>query len=299
MSKPQWICVICAEDFTRKSSGRRHVNNSNIHSKKPIIVRYIDYIIGRVKGDYPPPINPSRLQRRKTNKQHEPHNPTFTHDYNNTLDARAISNSRLDSVNHLNVSLPMTNDNNSKKSYLYSDATGQQLPKATYNGQTWFLGESQITLSSKFEEIKRISRPYFSSDDLDIMLANLARLVLHDGGNDHTVDQYITKFRQKINQLQAFDYLSPSRKSMTSRNTIKQGTQQKSAHNPSFRGIDEVVAIKLAEIEQLLTPRYPAEFVKNVIMGLTKQFNMTGDHSSLDEALERHRRNVRGYAMRE
>ena len=74
---------------------------------------------------------------------------------------------------------------------------------------------------------------------------------------------------------------------------------KESTHNPSFRGIDEVAAIKLAEIEQLLTPRYPPEFVKNVIMGLTKQFNMTGDHSSLDEALERHRRNVRGYAMRE
>ena len=193
----------------------------------------------------------------------------------------------------------MRNDNNSKKSYLDSDATGQQLPKATYKGQIWFLGESPITLSSKFEEIKRISRPYFSSDDLDIALANLARLVLHDGGNDHAVDQYIKEFRLKINQLEASDYLSPSRKSMISRDTIKLGTQQKSAHNPSFRGIDEVAAIKLAEIEQLLTPRCPPEFVKYVITGLTKQFNMTGDHSSLDEALERHRKNVRGYAMRE
>ena len=55
-------------------------------------------------------------------------------------------------------------------------------------------------------------------------------------------------------------------------------------------------AIKLAEIEQLLTSRCPPEFVKNVITGLTKQFNMTGDHSSLDKALERHRKNVRGYA---
>ncbi len=298
MSKPQWICLICAEDFTRKSSGRRHMNNSSIHSKKPNIVRYIDYIIGRIKGDYPPPINPSRLQRRRTNKQHGPHNPTFTHDYNNTLDARAISNSRLDSVNHLNVSLPMANDNNSKKSYLYSDATGQQLPKATYKGQTWFLGESQITLSSKFEEIKRISKPYFSSENLNILLTNLARQVFHDGGNDHIIDQYITKFRQKINQLEAFDYLSSSKR-MTGTNTSEQWTQQGTTHNPSFRGVDEVAAIKLAEIEQLLTSRCPPEFVKNVITGLTKQFNMTGDHSSLDEALERHRRNVRGYAMRE
>ena len=81
--------------------------------------------------------------------------------------------------------------------------------------------------------------------------------------------------------------------------SLNNGHNKGTTHNPSFRGVDEVAAIKLAEIEQLLTPRYPAEFVKNVITGLTKQFNMTGDHSSLDEALERHRRNVRGYAMRE
>ena len=120
----------------------------------------------------------------------------------------------------------MTNDNNSKKSYLYSDATGQQLPKATYKGQTWFLGESQITLSSKFEEIKRISRPYFSSDDLNIYINKPCSTGLHVGGNDHVVDQYITKFRQKINQLQAFDYLSSSKRSMTGTNTSEQGTQQ-------------------------------------------------------------------------
>ena len=153
------------------------MNNSSIHSKKPIIVRYIDYIIGRVKGDYPPPINPSRLQRGKTNKQHEPHNPTFTHDYNNTLDARAISNSRLDSVNHLNVSLPMTNDNNSKKSYLDSDATGQQLPKSTYKLQEWPRGGSQTTLSSKFEEIKTLLSSYHSSAIVNTILANLAQQV--------------------------------------------------------------------------------------------------------------------------
>ena len=114
MSKPQWICVVCGEDFTRKSSAKRHGNNINLHREKPIIVRYIDYIIARVKGDYPQPIIPSRLQRTKINKMHEPYEPGFTHDYNNTFDTRAISSSGLDHVSHLNVPLSMTNDIDSK-----------------------------------------------------------------------------------------------------------------------------------------------------------------------------------------
>jgi hypothetical protein len=49
MSKPLWVCIICGEDFTRKSSGKRHRDNSNIHNERPVIVRYIEYIIGRAR----------------------------------------------------------------------------------------------------------------------------------------------------------------------------------------------------------------------------------------------------------
>jgi hypothetical protein len=51
---------------------------------------------------------------------------------------------------------------------------------------------------------------------------------------------------------------------------------------------------KLAEIEQLLTPVYPQQFVRSVITGLIKRCNATGDYSILDEALENHKRNI-GY----
>jgi len=62
MSKPLWICTICGEDFTRKSSSKRHRDNINIHDRRPVIVRYIEYIMGLVRGDYPPPTTPKRLQ---------------------------------------------------------------------------------------------------------------------------------------------------------------------------------------------------------------------------------------------
>jgi hypothetical protein len=50
--------------------------------------------------------------------------------------------------------------------------------------------------------------------------------------------------------------------------------------------------VKLAEIEQLLITFYPQEFVRNVITGLIKRCNATGDYSILDEALENHRRRI-------
>ncbi len=298
MSKPQWVCIICAEDFTRKSSGKRHRDNTSIHNERPIIVRYTEYIIGRVKRDYPPPIIPPRLQRRKTNKQYEPRHCTITHDDNSTFDPSAIIDNKLDPLSYSNVVPPMMRNKNSKRLYQDSDATEQQLDIAVHKEQSWSLTESQDTLLSKFEKIKKLSGPYFSSERVDVILTNLARQVFYDGGNDYSVDEYLVELRQKVNQMEAFNHLSPSKRPMSSTDISEQRMQQASVDNPSFQDLDEAARIKLAEIEEVLTPYCPPEFVRNVITGLTKQYNMTGDHSILDEALERHRRNAKGYAIR-
>ena len=132
MSKPLWACIICAEDFTRKSSAKRHMDNISIHNERPVIVRYMEYIIGRAKGDYPPPITPPRLQRRKINKQQEPRLFMTTHDDNNTIHSKAIPDSRLDPGSRSNFAQPMMSDNNCKTSYHDSDPTEQQLDEAAY-----------------------------------------------------------------------------------------------------------------------------------------------------------------------
>lgn len=160
------------------------------------------------------------------------------------------------------------------------------------------LTESQDTLSSKFEKIKKMSRPYFSSKRLDVILENLARRVFYDGGNDHSVDEYLAELRQKINQMEAFDHLSPSKRRMSSTDISEERMQQGSVGNASFRDLHPAAKIKLAEIQEMLTPYCPPEFVRKIITGLTEQCNMTGDYSFLDEAVERHRRNAKGYAMR-
>ena len=84
---------------------------------------------------------------------------------------------------------------------------------------------------------------------------------------------------------------------MTGANTCEQGTQRGYTQSP-FQDLDKAAAIKLAQIQQLLTPIYPPAYVKNVIRGLRDHFNITGDYAFLDKALERHRENIRRRTMR-
>jgi hypothetical protein len=44
------VCATCSQDFTRKSSANRH--NRNIHLGMGMIVRFVDYIVGRLEGKY-------------------------------------------------------------------------------------------------------------------------------------------------------------------------------------------------------------------------------------------------------
>jgi hypothetical protein len=71
MSKPLFVCTVCAEDFTRKSSAHRH--KDHVHNGQCRIVRFLDYLAGRVSGIYPIPIMPPRLLRRnKVSKRYFP-----------------------------------------------------------------------------------------------------------------------------------------------------------------------------------------------------------------------------------
>lgn len=50
--KPAYVCSICAQDFTRKYNANRH--NQNIHFGQAEIVRFLEYLVGRVSGKYQP-----------------------------------------------------------------------------------------------------------------------------------------------------------------------------------------------------------------------------------------------------
>ena len=54
MSKVNYVCATCGQDFTRRYSANRH--NNHFHFGNGIIVRLLEYIIGRTNGRFPPPL---------------------------------------------------------------------------------------------------------------------------------------------------------------------------------------------------------------------------------------------------
>ena len=70
--KANYVCTLCSQTFTRRLSGERH--NLNLHSGMAPIVKFIDYIVGRIEGRYHPS-NPllfrckNKYMQRKNNSQ--------------------------------------------------------------------------------------------------------------------------------------------------------------------------------------------------------------------------------------
>ena len=69
MAKPNYVCTICSQTFTRKWRGSVH--NDNLHRGFAKVVRYIDYMIGRNNGEYLPADPLIYRRKRKSGNQKE------------------------------------------------------------------------------------------------------------------------------------------------------------------------------------------------------------------------------------
>lgn len=54
--KPNWVCSYCGMWSNRKFSVKRHIVNQ--HKGNAFLLTYIDYIVGRQSGLYPPSAPP-------------------------------------------------------------------------------------------------------------------------------------------------------------------------------------------------------------------------------------------------
>jgi hypothetical protein len=62
--KHAWMCSICGQGLTRKSSATRH--NNNLHLGEAVIVRPIEYVIRTLNNQFSPPHDPLSFRRNNT-----------------------------------------------------------------------------------------------------------------------------------------------------------------------------------------------------------------------------------------
>jgi hypothetical protein len=87
-----YVCASCSQTFTRKSSGERHRKNNNLGSAA--IVRFMDYLIGRLEGRYQTG-DPSLHRRRKKDTKNQANNSFSLENYKNAKMINEISKSRF------------------------------------------------------------------------------------------------------------------------------------------------------------------------------------------------------------
>ena len=108
MSFKNYVCVTCAQDFTRKYSAYRH--NRILHQERGKIVRTLEYVIGRVTGEYSS-VDPIVFRRK--NKQgtaiDSPGDFPFIAIAHNSRDSQSYENIRqkeYKSSKHLKINPP-------------------------------------------------------------------------------------------------------------------------------------------------------------------------------------------------
>ena len=82
MGAKNYVCTTCAQDFTRKYSSKRH--NQTLHQGQAKIVRMLDYLVGRIAGEYAT-ADPISYRRRLRGFGVDSSDPSYTNIVHNRL----------------------------------------------------------------------------------------------------------------------------------------------------------------------------------------------------------------------
>ena len=224
------VCVLCSQDFTRRSSADRH--NQNLHHGQGKIVRMIDYVIGRIAGEYA--ANP--LAYRSSYKQQA---PSSTH-----YDAEVF---RFP----LDAKVTVAHDTSQQKSSAAlsvdkEDATVQQQPN---NNSVQHSTTTTSEFTTKFEGIQKLARTLYGPENAEALLKELDMAIIENGGKDETLDKCLENLRNKMNMKIAYHHLYNSAAS-------KEASKPPPLHGHDVANLSELSRAKLEKIEELLTLRF-------------------------------------------
>jgi hypothetical protein len=225
MSKVNYVCATCGQDFTRRYSANRH--NNHFHFGNGIIVRLLEYIIGRTNGRFPPPLpaNNNNLSTRIIRKwwYNNDHDSSSPFNGNNN-GLRGRNNGRFTTIpdqlgNALDcgtVGRPVKSNNNVSKDISkiapppYNISPPLPSPsslsdKPDHTKQSDIFEEFQQRIS-RLAEIKILLTPYLSYQDICYILKvlNIQCII---SGNNNFLDQMLIKVRQNVKLRQDLDQL--------------------------------------------------------------------------------------------
>lgn len=165
MSKPLWACSICGEDFTRKSSAKRH--GFNVHDQNCRVVRYTEYLVGRMSGEYPKPIEPPRLSERYPPWSRRKNGQKLLYDHSNKNEVGPTVSADSDSsLFGSGNTLAPANDNVHRSSYLH-EPLSRLIDKAVHKS---FDPVRIQERRSKIEEFKRLVSKHYTPQNGDQIL---------------------------------------------------------------------------------------------------------------------------------
>lgn len=262
MGSKTWVCAICSQDFTRKYSAYRH--SRDLHRGPGKIVRMIDYVIGRIAGEYNPDDPLTHRSRYMKHESNFPHSDakgfnfpsaSIAHDSSQGVSSNTLPHNKV----HVSDQQPNTNP----------------VQSSTYP----FCG-----FTSKLDEIQKLSRALLPPQTTEALLRGFSQAVIDNGGNEDILDRGLEVLRNNMNMMEASRYLFGA--------LTKEANRPPPLHGHQVAHLPESSRTKLAEIEKILKMNLKNDVaVWEEIKGLIDVCNSTRNHSILDLELESHRRN--------
>ncbi|MGB7956092.1 MAG: hypothetical protein WCF23_19130 [Candidatus Nitrosopolaris sp.] len=191
MGRITWVCAICAQQFTRRYSANRH--NSNLHNAKGIVVRLLDYIVGRLDGNFLSNDSLSYRRKKEIGKKNVLPCSNY-HINNNNFGSKVIAHSMSDIAHESAASERSKNSSNSnanlsnnpfERSY-YPNHDTQPMHEANDNKLSFSddpfnkMHERKL----KLEQFKIMLNKYYPRHIVSEILASTTYLVSQENDDD-------------------------------------------------------------------------------------------------------------------
>lgn len=220
------VCTLCSQDFTRRYSADRH--NQNLHHGQGKIVRMIDYVIGRIAGEYDA-ANPLAYRSR----------------YKQQASPFSRSDGSVRSFPFTSVAHDNSQENSSSSRFPY---VNEHMPDQQSNVNP--VRPSTIPVigtTSKFEEIQKRIRTLLAPELAETFLKQLSAAVIANGGNEEILDQYLAALENNMNLKEAYFHLfGPS---------TKEANKRPALYGHNVQHMSETSRNMLIDIEQRLKIR--------------------------------------------